>query len=366
LFVDLLPLGWNARLEAAFVSLVPDANLRPARVMAEHRGGWEVALAKGRPTCHAVVSGRLREEATTRAALPVVGDWVVVRAPPVATPVSQVLVESVLPRHTLLSRKEAGRSSERQLLAANVDHALLVTAPDGDFSPRRIERYLAVAWDGGARPVIVLGKMDLVADLDPFCVALVAIAPGVDVIAVSAHDGRGLDELRARLAPGETAALLGSSGVGKSTLVNALAGAALQATGAVRAQDAKGRHTTTGRRLVVLPGGGLVVDTPGMREVGLAGGDAGLAGAFADVVALAEHCRFRDCAHGEEPGCAVRAAVTDGRFDGTRLDAFFALAAEQARELARRDGRAARAEKARHKQLSRASRARARRDPKLR
>ena len=339
---DLSTYGWNAELARALDAL-SDPSLLPARVISVHRGGCSVA---GAPGGAATLRGRLTDE-------PVVGDWVALAA--------GGAIEHVLPRRTLIARRAPGRASRAQPICANVDRLFVVTTPDADFSPRRLERYLAVAWDGGAEPVVVLAKCDQIADVEPFLGAISAVAPGVTVLAVSAHEGRGIADLAAALPAGVTGALVGSSGVGKSTLVNALAGAARQTVGPVRAGDAKGRHTTTARELLLLPGGGLLIDTPGMRELGLAGGDEGLRAAFADVEELAAACRFRDCTHGVEPGCAVR-----GTLDGERVEALRALAAEQAYEERRRDASRAREEKDRMRVVNRALRARARREPKLR
>ena len=206
-------------------------------------------------------------------------------------------------------RKAAGGGGVAQVVAANVDVALLVASLNADLNPRRIERYLATAWESGASPVVVLTKADLCEDCDTLKARIEAVAIGVPVHAVSVVTGEGLARLSESLAPGQTAALLGSSGVGKSSLVNALAGASLMATRAIREDDARGRHTTTHRQLVLLPNGRLVLDTPGMRELGLWDADAGVAATFADIEALAAACRFKDCAHGTEPGCAVQAAL---------------------------------------------------------
>jgi ribosome biogenesis GTPase len=350
---DLSRLGYGPSFAAALAAL-SDLELLPARVVGVHRGGGCVlagaidgpALLRGRPDAGGA---------------PVVGDWVAARRLG-----AQAIVEHILTRQGLVARKASGRSSAAQPIAANVDRLLAVTTAGADFSPRRVERYLAIAWDGGALPLVVLAKVDLVDEPGPFVRALAAVAPGVTVLAVSAATGAGMAELAAELGPGRTGALVGSSGVGKSTLVNALLGAPRQAVAPVRAADDKGRHTTTARELHLLPGGGLLVDTPGMRELGLAGGDAGLHAAFADVDELAAGCRFRDCAHAGEPGCAVAAALASGALAPARLAALRALAAEQAYEARRRDAGKARADKDRGRAISRALRARARLDPKLR
>jgi ribosome biogenesis GTPase len=270
------------------------------------------------------------------AELPAVGDWVAVRGERVV---------AVLPRRTAFVRTAAGRGSAPQVVAANVDVVLVVDSLAGEARLRRIERYLAVAWASGATPLVVLTKADLCPDV-PAAVARVAEdAIGVEVLAVSAVSGEGLPALAARLTPGCTAAMVGPSGVGKSSLANALSGAPVAATAGVRA-DGRGRHTTTARQLLQLPGGALLVDTPGMRELALPGAD-GVDTAYADVAGYAEDCRFRDCAHRTEPGCAVAAAIDDGQLDPARLTAWRKLQAEAHRQELRADSRARALEAAR-------------------
>ncbi len=290
---------------------------RPARVIATHRDAWVVATPSG--DRDATISGRFRHEALRPADLPAVGDWVVADADPaVAGP---TVISAVLPRRSAFRRaSDDGTIASEQVLASNVDTALVVTGLDGDFNLRRLERYLAVAWSGGATPVILLNKVDVAADPDGFRVAAEAIAPGVDVRLIAALSGEGVLSLAGdHLAPGRTAVVLGSSGAGKSTLVNALLGEARMKTGAVRADDARGRHTTTHRELLRLPGGALLIDTPGIRSLGVAGAEDGLAPTFEDVTNLAAGCRFTDCRHEQEPGCEVRAALADGRLSADRL-----------------------------------------------
>ncbi|MGY1856373.1 ribosome small subunit-dependent GTPase A [Modestobacter sp. SYSU DS0290] len=273
---------------------------------------------------------------------PAVGDWVAVRGE---------LAVALLPRRTAFVRTAAGRGSAPQVVAANVDLVLVVDSLAGEARLRRIERYLAVAWGSGATPVVVLTKADLCPDV-PAAVAQVAEnAVGVTVLPVSARTGAGVDAVRALLAPGCTAAMVGPSGVGKSSLANALAGRPVAATAEIRG-DGRGRHTTTARQLHQLPGGALLVDTPGMRELALAG-EAGLDDAYADVVALAAGCRFRNCAHRTEPGCAVAAAIADGELDPGRLVAWRKLQAEAHRQELRADARARSQETARLRALHR-------------
>jgi ribosome biogenesis GTPase len=309
-------LGWDDEWAAAFVPFAAGGK-RPARVIAAHRDAWVIATATG--DRDATISGRLRHEAVRPGDLPAVGDWVAADADPaVAGP---AVITAVLPRRSAFRRTaDDGTLASEQVLASNVDTALVVTGLDGDFNLRRLERYLAVAWSGGATPVILLNKADVAADPDGFRVAAEAIAPGVDVRLIAALTGDGVEGLAGdHLAPGRTAVVLGSSGAGKSTLVNTLMGEERMRTAAVRADDARGRHTTTHRELLRLPGGALLIDTPGIRSLGVAGADAGLAPTFADVIDLASGCKFADCRHEREPGCEVRSALADGRLSEERF-----------------------------------------------
>ncbi len=314
-------LGWDPGWAAAFLPF-DAAGWRPARVVAAHRDTWLVATPAGEH--EAVIAGRLRHEAIGPADLPAVGDWVAIGASDEAGP---SVIQVVLPRRTWFGRSMAdsgrrtgSRHADEQVLAANVDVALVITGLDGDFNLRRLERYLAVAWTGGATPVIVLNKADVASDPEGLRVAAEAVAPGVEVRTISALTGDGVASLATDHLPfGRTAVVLGSSGVGKSTLVNALLGYDRQRTAAVREDDARGRHTTTHRELVRMPAGALLIDTPGIRSLGVAGAADGLENAFADISDLAEGCRFRDCHHDGEPGCAVQAAIDDGRLDQARF-----------------------------------------------
>jgi len=327
---SLVDLGWDPGWASAFRPH-GGTGWAPARVLAAHRDAWVVAGLDG--DRDAVVSGRLRHEALGPADLPAVGDWVAAAGTRTA---GTCVIHAVLPRRTAFRRgtgddDAAPSLADEQVLAANVDTALVMTGLDGDFNLRRLERYLAVAWNGGVTPVIVLNKADLDVDVDGFRVAAQAVAPGVEIRPLSALAGTGVDDLATdHLAPGSTAVVLGSSGVGKSTLVNALLGHDRQRTGAVREDDARGRHTTTHRELIRLPDGGLLIDTPGLRSLGVAGAGDGIGSAFADIEALAEGCRFRDCRHETEPGCAVLAALADGRLDKDRFESHRKLEREAA------------------------------------
>src|SRR3954470_948206 len=333
--VTLDRLGWDDGWTTASAPFRAQG-LRPARVVAVHRETSIVRDGAGdRP---AVVSGTFRFTALARSDFPTVGDWVAIDGDDVVT--------SILPRRSTFRRMAPDGSrrgtslDDEQVMAANVDVALLVAGLDNDFNLRRIERYVAVAWSSGVTPVVVLNKADLADDVDGRLVAVNAVAPGVAIVAVSAWTGQGLDLLRGHLLPGTTAAILGSSGVGKSTLVNVLLGEDRQATGAVRGSDSRGRHTTTHRELFGLPGGALLVDTPGIRALEVIGADEGIEAAFDDVVEIAATCRFSDCRHETEPGCAVRAALADGRLTEERLASHRKLEREIARAAREGDPRA--------------------------
>jgi ribosome biogenesis GTPase / thiamine phosphate phosphatase len=331
----LAALGWDEAWADAFAPHALSGR-RPARVVAVHRESSVVRDGAGDRS--AAVAGAFRFEALAASDFPTVGDWVALDGDGV--------IAAVLPRRTMFKRMAADASrrlsglDDEQVMASNVDLALLVAGLDNDFNLRRIERYLAVAWSSEVTPVVVLNKADLADDVDGRLVAVERIAPGVAVVAVSAWTGLGLDELRSHLRPAMTAAILGSSGVGKSTLVNALLGEDRQATAAVRGSDSRGRHTTTHRELFELPGGALLVDTPGIRALEVLGADAGLEAAFDEVADIASNCRFSDCAHQGEPGCAVSVALADGRLDERRLASYRKLEREQARAIRQEDPRA--------------------------
>jgi ribosome biogenesis GTPase / thiamine phosphate phosphatase len=316
----LAELGWSSFFEDQIDSDDKERTLVPARVAGQARNLYR--LWSETAEWSAEVSGRLRFDGT----LPAVGDWVLVNSP---RGDGRAIVHRVLRRQSRISRKAAGGRVEEQVLAANVDTIFLVTSLNRDFNARRIERALTVAWESGARPVVLLSKADLTADAAPWREQAAAMAVGVPVLVTSAITGDGLDEIRQHLSPGSTAVLVGSSGVGKSTLVNALLGGATLRTAAVREHDDRGRHTTTSRQMLRVAGAGLLIDTPGLRELQLWDSAAGLGQAFADVEAAGARCHFADCRHESEPGCAVRQAVEAGLLDPERVQSYHKLRREQ-------------------------------------
>ena len=329
----LLSYGWGPFFAEAFAPHAQEG-LVPGRVTREHRGLLRV---QGEDREYvAELAGRLRHEARGRADLPAVGDWVALRRP---TQGLRATVQAMLPRRSRFARKAAGDEHDAQVAAANVDTVFLVTGLDRDFNLRRIERYLVLASESGARPVVLLNKADLSEDAEAARVRVESVAAGAPVHLIAAREGRGLEQLAPYLQPRQTIALLGSSGAGKSTLLNRLAGTE-QATREVRASDSRGRHTTTHRQMFLLPQGALMVDTPGMRELQLWEAESGIEAAFDDVEALAVSCRFTDCAHAAEPGCAVRAAVDAGGLDAARFESYQKLRREQEHVSLEQDKRA--------------------------
>lgn len=317
---ELEKLGWSAHFEEAFAPYLEEGFL-PARVAAQHRGGYVVYAETGELS--AEPSGRLHHE-TAPGGLPVAGDWVAVRPHDDG---SGAIIHAVLPRRTSISRKAAWLAAKEQVLGANVDVVFLVAGLDGDLNLRRLERYLATVWNSGATPVVVLSKADLCDNVEAALASVAGVAIGVAVHVASGLTGEGVDELRGYLTDTRTVALLGSSGVGKSTLINRLRGEDVQAVGDVRS-DGRGRHTTTTRELVVLPEGGLLLDSPGMRELQLWDANEGLGATFGDVEALAAECRFSDCSHDGEPGCAIQRALVDGSLERERYASYSKLQRE--------------------------------------
>ena len=345
--MDLSQLGWDDQRDQEFADFAAQGWV-PARLSRCQGQAYQALAASGE--CRPELCGRLRHQADQRSDLPAVGDWVALLAPDSS---GLATVQAVLPRRSAFIRKEAGVRTEAQVVAANIDTVFVVAGLDGDYNLARIERLLTLAWDSGAAPVIVLNKVDLCDAVETRLAAVEGIAFGVPVHALSAARGEGIMPLLAYLECGQTAALLGSSGVGKSTLVNQLLGSARQEVRAVRLDDSRGRHTTTRRELFLLPGGGVLIDNPGMREIQLWTDADGLDEAFADVAALADGCRFRDCRHEGEPGCAVMAALAAGGLDEQRLARYQKLQRELDHLAERRDGRARTAAKARGKLIAR-------------
>jgi ribosome biogenesis GTPase len=343
--------GWSDALAAGFAPYAA-RGFEPARVIVQQRGQYLVMAQAGEMS--AQLAGRMIHDMVHEAAThPAVGDWVAVSARPVE---GAATIHAVLARRTAFTRKAAGGEAP-QIVAANVDVAFLVTSMNAELNPRRLERYLATAWASGAKPVVVLTKADLCADPANALAIAESVAFGAPVLAVSSTTGQGLDALSTWLKPRETCALVGSSGVGKSTLVNALAGRPLMETGAIREADAKGRHTTTHRQLLALPNGALVLDTPGMRELGLFEAEAGLSAVFEDVEALAASCKFTDCRHKSEPGCAIRGAIATGLLDPARLRSFEKLQRELAYAVRQNDHQAREAAHRRWVVITKAARA---------
>ncbi len=331
-------LGYRGLFSRAFEELGLKGTV-PGRVVRQGAYSYRVLAENGE--WEAEVSGRLKASV-----LPAVGDWVALEGDPDSL---AGRIVAILPRKSAFSRSAAGKTLARQVVAANIDEVFIVTDMDRDFNLRRLERYITLVYNSGAGPVVVLNKTDLASEAGELMTQCEAVSPGIPVYAVSALEGSGLEQLRSHLAPGRTVAFLGSSGVGKSTLINRLVGEGRLEVGAVRDDDGKGRHTTTHRELVCLPGGGAVIDNPGMREIAVWGDEEGLVSAFPEVEALAGSCRFRDCRHESEPGCAVRKAVEAGDLDQERLGSYRKLREEfeslhrrkdqQARMLERKEGK---------------------------
>ena len=356
--MNLQTLGWDEYFEDASAEF-RGRGLVPARVVREHKARYEILGTGGaRP---ARVAGRLIHTASSRADFPAVGDWVCVDG---ASDDGPAIIRTILPRKSKFSRKVAGVETEEQVVAANIDKAVVVCAFGPELNPRRIERYLTLAWESGASPLILVNKADLCEDTAGTIASIDAVAVGVPVLVASALRGTGLDTLRDHLKRGVTAAFLGSSGVGKSTIVNHLLGQAALQVGEVRARDGKGRHITTSRHLVLLESAGMIIDTPGMREIQLWAGEDGLEGGFEDVEQIARSCRFRDCTHRSEPGCAVKEAIEEGRLDAGRLKGYVKLRRELESLALRRDVRARLHEKSKWKKIAKLSRQLNKYDPK--
>jgi ribosome biogenesis GTPase / thiamine phosphate phosphatase len=303
----------------------------PARVVAEDRGSYQVVGAGGERK--ASISGRFRHEANADPrAFPAVGDWVAVET----GTAGETVIQALLPRRSALIRQASGKRTAAQVVGANLDVVFVVASLNADLNARRLERYIAAAWESGAEPIVLLSKADLGGDVDGILLAVEGVAAGASVVVVSSFDGRGVDEVRARIGAGRTVAFVGSSGVGKSTLLNTLAGEERALVRDIRQGDARGRHTTTRRQLHLLADGGLILDTPGMRELSLWDAE-GLDQSFTDIDEILERCRFGNCQHNGEPGCAVAAAIADGSLDADRFEGWLKLQRESAHHLRRVD-----------------------------
>jgi ribosome biogenesis GTPase len=347
--VKLKSLGWNTVFDAAWNSNERKGS-KQGRVVTQHREAWEIAGEFGE--CHVEASGKLRLAAESGGLWPTVGDWVLVRGE-VDT---GMVIDEVLPRRTQIARKVPGKGNEAQVLAANVDTVFLVMGLDGDFNLRRLERFLVQVWESGARAVALLNKADVREEAEKIAEGLRGDLVGVNVHCISARTGAGLDGLEAYLAAGETVALLGSSGAGKSTLVNRLVRSERQSTKTVRESDSRGRHTTTARELFFLASGAMVIDTPGLRELQLWEVKQGLEPVFGEVEGLAQGCRFRDCRHAGEPGCAIRQALEAGGLDAGRLESYRKLQREQEFQRRKTDRKAEQEAKSNSRKMSRAIR----------
>lgn len=314
--------GWDARWEEAFRA-APGRGLHLARVISEHRGAYDVVCPDGERVAR--LPGAMRHKAVSPADLPAVGDWLAIETAPRER---AAVVRRVLPRRTKLSRRAAGENDVEQVIAANLDVVFIVTALNQDFNARRLERFLSVCRESGAESVLLLNKLDLCADAGPYLDETRAVAGGAPVVCASAKTGDRLDEIAPWLKPGRTVGFVGSSGVGKSTLVNRLLGADVLRTREIRAHDDRGRHTTTRRELFRLPGGAILLDTPGMREMQSWAAERGTAETFEEIDALAALCRFKDCGHGTEPGCAVKTGLDSGAVTPQRLESWRKLRKE--------------------------------------
>lgn len=349
--MNLQTLGFNTYFETQLNELtINTTNKIPARVILEHKHSYRVITEQGEWL--ASISGNFAFNSYSRKDYPAVGDFVLVEQMPGE---ERAIIHHLFERKSKFTRKMAGQEMDEQIVASNVDIVFLAMSLNADFNVRRLERYLIAAWDSGAKPVIVLTKADLCDDVDAYVQEVESIAFGVEIIVVSAVTGEGIDVLREMLSEGMTAALLGSSGAGKSTLTNALVENEQMKVSGIREEDAKGRHTTTHRELVLLPTGASLIDTPGMRELQLWDQGDSLSASFSDIEELAENCRFRDCTHKKEPHCAIRTAIDEGTIEEARLRSYFKLQKELAYIEKKANTDALLAEKRKFKQSSKSS-----------
>jgi ribosome biogenesis GTPase / thiamine phosphate phosphatase len=348
--MNLEQLGWSDRHAHSF-ALYCQSEFTVGRIAVEYRNSYLLYTEQGEQS--AEVTGKLRHQATGSQDFPAVGDWVVIKA--IASE-QRATIHAILPRTSKFSRKVAGSKIEEQIIATNVDTVFLVSGLDGDLNPRRIERYLILAWESGATPVILLNKADLCPNLEQCLMEVEKIAMGVPIVMLSAMQHQDMELLQPYLQPGKTIVLLGSSGVGKSTITNQLKGELVQTVQAVRLGDDRGKHTTTNRQLIVLPSGALVIDTPGMRELQVWSTTEGLPETFMDIEVLVEQCRFRNCQHESEPGCAIQQALAGGQLDFKRFVSYQKLQREAQHLIRKQDQQSTLAEKERWKKMSKASR----------
>jgi ribosome biogenesis GTPase len=318
---ELAEIGWGPFFDKAFQE-TGEAQLEAGRVAVEHRDGYDLYTVGG--VIQATAAGKLHFNAESKSDLPKVGDWVLFSR----FDDGNAIVQVVLPRRTKFSRKEAGRTTREQILAANIDYIFIVQSLDNNFNPRRLERYLVMVYEGGANPVIILNKTDLSDHPESQLMAATDVAGKVPIIMMSAIEDDDLDKLDEFIRPGITLALIGSSGVGKTTIINRLLGSQLLRTNDVREKDSKGRHTTTRREMILLPKGGLIIDTPGMKELQLWSSDDGLHDTYSDFDALAGDCHFSDCSHLHEKRCAVISAVESGDISEERYASYVKLQKE--------------------------------------
>lgn len=345
--MSLNALGWKDFFQDQIEEQEQD--LIPARVSRQDVNRYHLLAAEGE--LKGTLPGRVHSLAQSRADLPTVGDWVLT-SPADENDPTAVIIERNLARFSKFSRKEAGDKLNEQVVAANIDTVFIVSGLDENYNVNRIERYLVLAWSSGAEPVVILNKADICSDIEEKIQALQSVAVGVSTYAVSAQSGEGIDQLRSYVVPGQTVALLGSSGVGKSTIINSLLGYERFETAEVRDGDSKGRHTTTFREMCKMESGGLIIDTPGMRELQIWTDEASLARSFSDVGDYARHCRFADCQHDSEPGCAVLKAISDGNLDQSRLASFRKFARELAHLVEKQDASARAGKKKERKKVT--------------
>jgi len=314
--MELTQLGWNNFFQQEFIDYI-DRGLIPARVALVHKNRFVVYTEEGDRS--AVLSGNYRHRAATKSELPVVGDWVAIEVPPGG---GDAVIHGIVPRKSGISRKAAGVETEEQMLAANIDTLFLVSGLDGDFNLRRLERYLTLAWDSGVNPVIVLNKADICDDIEAVREQVESVAFGLPLLVISVKEDRGMEQFDEYLKKGMTVSFIGSSGVGKSSIINHILSEERLKVQEVRVDDSRGRHTTTHRELIILPDGALAIDTPGMREIQLWSDESSVERTFSDIEQLAQNCKFRDCRHLHEPGCAVLEAIESGELDEKRYNSY--------------------------------------------